>query len=236
MILRRYYMPTTLAMSVFLVSGQLLAEENAGAGKQKVRTIITTDGEADDQCLLVRYFLYANEFELEGIVSSSSIFHYSDQGEGRFKGKDSNQTIIDAYAQVYENLSQHAEGYPTPEYLTERSFEGNVISPGEMATDTEGSLFIKDVILDEREDRLLLQAWCGVNTHSVVLRSIEDEYKDTDQWEDIYTKVQSSCTVPEDANFTNTIHIIAEATDNNEEYPITRYRRVIVTVAAPEAE
>lgn len=190
------------------VSAEEAAPEAAQEAVQesgKVRTIITTDGETDDQCSLVRYLLYANEFELDGIVSTSSNFHFTEQGEGMFKGKDSNQKFIDAYAEVYENLCQHADGYPAPEYLTERNLEGNVTLPGEMDTDTEGSLFIKDCILDEREDRLLIQAWGGTNTIAAALRSIEDEYKDTEEWEAIYKKVCSKAVIVNDLDQDNTI-------------------------------
>ncbi|MDD2957118.1 MAG: DUF1593 domain-containing protein [Lachnospiraceae bacterium] len=181
------------------------AEAVEETAQEKVRTIITTDGEEDDQCSLIRYFLYANEFELEGIVSTSSNFHFTDQGEGKFKGKDSNQVYIDGYAQVYENLCQHAEGYPTPEFLTEHNFEGNVTLPGEMDTDTEGSLFIRDCLLDEREDRLLLQAWGGTNTIAAALRSIEDEYKDTEEWEVIYQKICNKAVIVNDLDQDDTI-------------------------------
>lgn len=172
---------------------------------QKIRTIITTDGEDDDQCSLIRYLLYANQFELEGIVSSSSMFHFDEQGPGRFKGKDSNQTIIDLYAEVYPMLSQHGEGYPTPEYLTERNFEGNISLPGEMATDTEGSLFIKSIIMDDREDRLLIQVWGGANTVAAALRSIEEEYKGTDQWDAVYQKVCNKIVLNNDLDQDDTI-------------------------------
>lgn len=192
---------TAIAVTSCMMGITAIAEEQA---TQKVRTIITTDGEADDQCSLVRYLLYANEYELEGIVSSSSIFHFTDQGEGKFKGKDSNQTVLDAYAQVYENLSQHAEGYPTPEYLTVHNYEGNVTQPGEMDQDTEGSLFIKECIMDDREDRLLLQAWGGCNTISAALRSIEQEYKDTEEWEEIYQKICNKIVIINDLDQDNT--------------------------------
>ena len=193
-----------LAMLMTLSLAAAVAEETAQE-PAKVRTIITTDGEADDQCSLMRYLLYANEFELEAIVSTSSMFHYTEQGVGMFKGKDSNQEIIDAYAEVYDNLCLHADGYPTPEYLTERNLEGNVTLPGEMATDTEGSLFIKECILDEREDKLLLQAWGGCNTIAAALRSIEEDYKDTDQWEKIYNKICSKVIIINDLDQDNTV-------------------------------
>ena len=84
-----------MLLSVLLALSMLTAAvaEEGDAQPAKVRTIITTDGETDDQCSLVRYLLYANEFELEAIVSTSSNFHYTEQGEGMFKGRDSNQAI-----------------------------------------------------------------------------------------------------------------------------------------------
>jgi hypothetical protein len=36
------------------------------------RIIVTSDGEIDDECSLVRFLLYTNEWDVEGIVTSSS--------------------------------------------------------------------------------------------------------------------------------------------------------------------
>lgn len=208
----------SLALSASMLCSAALtspvsAEEAASEAAQetvqkggKVRTIITTDGEIDDQCSLVRYMLYANMFELDGLISSSSIFHYATKEDEEFKGRDSNQKWIDAYAEVYENLCKHAEGFPEPDYLTSINLEGNIESPGEMATDTDGSLRIKECILDEREDPLYIQIWGGTNTLAAALRSIEEEYKDTDQWEEIYQKVCSKVKVWADLDQDNTFN------------------------------
>lgn len=155
----------------------------------KVRTIITTDGEIDDNCSMIRYLLYTNEFELEGIVASASIFHYTEKEGETFKDRTYNQKIIDAYAKVYKNLCLHADGYPTPEHLTGVNVNGNISRPGEMDTNTEGSELIKSCILDDEEGSLFLQVWGGTNTIAAALRSIEDNYKNTDRWKDIYDKV-----------------------------------------------
>ena len=42
----------------------------------KIRTIITQDAEVDDQNSLRHFLLYANEVELQGIVQTSSRFHW----------------------------------------------------------------------------------------------------------------------------------------------------------------
>src|SRR5690606_11595053 len=36
------------------------------------RVLVTTDGEIDDQCSMVRFLLHSNDFDVEGIVKTSS--------------------------------------------------------------------------------------------------------------------------------------------------------------------
>ena len=52
------------------------------ADPQRPRTIVTTDGEIDDVDSFIRMLLYANEFEIEGLVYSSSMWHYKGDGKG----------------------------------------------------------------------------------------------------------------------------------------------------------
>jgi len=40
---------------------------------QRPRTIVTTDGEIDDVDSFIRMLLYANEFQIEGLIYSSSM-------------------------------------------------------------------------------------------------------------------------------------------------------------------
>ena len=42
----------------------------------KTRVIVTSDGEIDDECSMVRFLLYANEWDIEGIITSSSQYHW----------------------------------------------------------------------------------------------------------------------------------------------------------------
>lgn len=50
--------------------------------QNKVRTIVTTDGEVDDMDSFVRMLLYTNELKLEGLVYSSSQWHWKGDGKG----------------------------------------------------------------------------------------------------------------------------------------------------------
>lgn len=43
---------------------------------QKTRVIVTSDGEIDDECSMVRFLLYANEWDVEGIITTSSQYHW----------------------------------------------------------------------------------------------------------------------------------------------------------------
>ena len=138
------------------------------------RVIATSDGEIDDKCSLVRFLLYTNEWDVEGIVTSSSQYHW--QGH-RWAGDDWTQPFLDAYAKVYPNLIKHDRRYPTPEYLQTHTFLGNVKSEGEMDEITAGSSHIVKVLLDGSDDRpVWLQAWGGPNTIARALKTIEEKH------------------------------------------------------------
>ena len=99
---------------LLLLAGTALGAGFTPAASDKPRVIVTSDGEIDDQCSLVRFLLYANEWDIEAIISSSSQYHW--QGHN-WAGDDWVQPYLDAYAKVYPNLTAHERGYPTPEYF-----------------------------------------------------------------------------------------------------------------------
>lgn len=175
----------------------------------KARTIVTTDGEVDDVDSFIRMLLYTNEFDLEGLVYSSSQWHYKGDGKGtlfisempntaerygeltelRWPGTTWMQELIAKYAEVYPNLQKHADGYPSPEKLLSMVKVGNIDFEGEMEKDTEGSEWIKKVLLDDDPRPVYLQVWGGTNTIARALKAIQEEFKDTAEWELIYSKV-----------------------------------------------
>ncbi len=192
-------------------SKESVTEENP----RKPRTIVTTDGEVDDVDSFIRMLLYTNEFEVEGLVISSSQWHYSGDGQGtkftsempntaqlygertelRWPGTDWLPKLIDKYGEVYENLQKHADGYPTPEHLHSMVKVGNIEFEGEMEKDTEGSDWIKSVLLDGDPHPVYLQVWGGTNTIARALKSIEDQYKSSNDWDEIYKKVSDKAII-----------------------------------------
>ena len=180
------------------------------------RTIVTTDGEVDDIDSFIRMLLYSNDMDIEAIVYSSSKHHWAGDGKGtlllpqnRYDGpqtgapmadpvpKESHRWIglnwiqeqIDRYEQCYPNLLKHDKNYPSPDYLRSILKVGNIVVEGDMTERTEGSEFIKDIMLDDEPGPLFIQLWGGTNTVARALLSIEEDYKDTDEWESIHSKV-----------------------------------------------
>ena len=138
------------------------------------RVIVTSDGEIDDECSLVRFLLYANEWDIEGIVTSSSQYH--SRGH-KWAGDDWAKPYLDAYEKVYPNLVKHDKRYPTPKYLRARTLLGNVKAEGEMDEISPGSQLIVKVLLDESDSRpVWLQAWGGPNTIARALKTIEEKH------------------------------------------------------------
>jgi hypothetical protein len=189
---------------VFSFSG--LCQQGTGS---KPRTIITTDGEIDDVDSYIRMLLYANEFNIEGLVYSSSMWHYKGDGKGtkfvsememtkkmygektdlRWPGQHWMDTLLGAYAKVYASLAKNATGYPTAAHLKSLVKVGNINFEGEMEKDSEGSDFIKNKLLDNATQPIYLLVWGGTNTIARSLKSIEDQYRNTNDWQKIYKKV-----------------------------------------------
>lgn len=199
------------------------------ADPQRPRTIVTTDGEIDDVDSFIRMLLYANEFEIEGLVYSSSMWHYKGDGKGtpftsememtrniygertdlRWPGTTWMEDLIARYAEVYPNLRKHAEGYPTPETLRSLIRVGNIDFEGEMAADTDGSQLIARRLLDSDTTKLYLQVWGGTNTIARALKSIEEKYGNSDSWEAIYRDICKKAVIyaimDQDATYRNYI-------------------------------
>ncbi|MBI0399959.1 DUF1593 domain-containing protein [Cyclobacterium marinum] len=162
-----------LAITALLALGfsNLIAQNKAG---EKTRVIVTSDGEIDDQCSIVRFLYYVNEWDVEGIITSSSQYHWHGH---KWPGDDWIEPYLDAYEKDYPNLVKHDPAFPTAAFLRERTLLGNVKTEGEMTEVTAGSSHIVKVLLDETDDRpIWIQAWGGTNTIARALKTIEENY------------------------------------------------------------
>jgi len=180
-----------------------------------IRTIITQDGEVDDQNSLRHFLFYTNEVELQGIVLTSSRFHWKGipgavrpekTGSGDFDNEYSTETgpfdrpwrwtgtdwmfrVIDDYEKDYPNLVRHDPAYPSPDYLRSVTKVGNVGYEGEREAPSEGSELIRQRILDCDPRPLYLQVWGGCNTIARALMDIQAEHEGRSGWEELRKKI-----------------------------------------------
>jgi hypothetical protein len=159
---------------LLLLAMTAIGQNDSLKASDKPRVIVTSDGEIDDECSMVRFLLYANEFDIEGIITSSSQYHAHGH---KWAGDDWAQPYLEAYAKVYPNLVKHDPRYPRPEFLQSRTLLGNVKSEGEMDEVTAGSQRIVEVLLDKSDERpVWIQAWGGTNTIARALKTIEEQH------------------------------------------------------------
>jgi hypothetical protein len=136
------------------------------APPDKPRLLILTDigGDPDDQQSLIRLLLYANEFELEGLIATAS--GTPGELEEKITKAQLIREIVEAYGKVRPNLVRHAEGYPTAERLLTCVKSGNPNRGRESVGaghDTEASRWIIDVV-DRSDSRPLNVAIWGGQT------------------------------------------------------------------------
>jgi hypothetical protein len=127
------------------------------------RVVVMTDiaNEPDDQMSMVRFLVYANQYDVEGLIASTSTWM-------RNKVRpDIIQTLLDAYARVQPNLSRHEPGFPAAEALRKLVVSGQP-GFGMAAVGPNRRSAGADLILsaaDRPDPRpLWVLAWGGANT------------------------------------------------------------------------
>lgn len=133
------------------------------------RVLVSTDiggTDPDDFQSMVHLLLYADLFDLEGLVSSP-------YGPGR---KEHILEVIDAYEIDYPRLKARSADYPSPDALRAISKQGALESFGFRGTGdaTEGSAWIIDRARHEDPRPLHLLVWGGIEDLAQALRDAPD--------------------------------------------------------------
>ena len=177
------------------------------------RIVVTCDPELDDNNSLIRFLLYASDLQIEGLIYASSGYHWKGDGKGtkwfvpgreyaRFgldtcpctswrwaKNERFIHNAVEAYAKVYPNLKVHNSNYPPPDELKSKIRYGNIEFDGDISKDSPGSTLIKSLMLDDKPGPLFITAWGGQSTIARALKSIQEQYENTTQWEAIKKKI-----------------------------------------------
>lgn len=170
---------TALALSLCLLPS-MAAEPNA----KRLRVIMCSDfppigvvkggnvpntmkSDPDDMQSMVRFLLYANEFEVEGLIASAGTFAMEAH-------KKNILGVLDRYEKVYENLEKHDPRYPTADYLRSVTFEGKGNNHGVKIEWGQGKQPYTDIIgkgMDSEASKAIIAAadkpdprpiWIGV--------------------------------------------------------------------------
>lgn len=80
-------------------------------------SIPVTNSDPDDVQSMVRFLLYSNEFDIEGLIASAGTFDMVAE-------KKNILSVIDKYDEIDENLRKHDPNYPTADYLRSVTYEG----------------------------------------------------------------------------------------------------------------
>ncbi|GAB3319891.1 DUF1593 domain-containing protein [Larkinella ripae] len=174
---------------------------------------MTADPELDDNNSLIRFLLYSSDLDVEGLIYASSQFHWKGDGKGtrwfvpgreytRFGlnrcpceswrwAKDERfiHDAVEAYAKVYPNLKVHNSRYPAPTTLLSKIRYGNIDFDGDISKNSPGSDLIKALMLDDKPGPLFITAWGGQSTIARALKSIQEQYEYTADWDAIKKKI-----------------------------------------------
>jgi hypothetical protein len=138
----------------------------------KPRVIVLTDisNEPDDEESIVRFLVYSNEYDVEGLIATTSCWLRDTTRV------DLIQRNVNAYGQVRKNLLVHAEGFPEAARLQDVIRVGQSgfgmldVGPGRQ---TEGSRHIIEVV-DRPDPRpVWVSVWGGANTLAQALWDVK---------------------------------------------------------------
>jgi hypothetical protein len=143
----------------------------------KNRVLVITDiaNEPDDQMSMVRFLVYSNEFDIEGLVASTSTWM-----RNRVR-PDVILKLIGAYDQVRPNLIRHSPDYPATEFLRRAVTTGQpsygmaAVGPDRMSPGAERIIQAVDEGVRRNDSRpLWITVWGGANTLAQALLHVRD--------------------------------------------------------------
>ena len=216
------------AVAACLVAGSVVAAETPPEAQvdpfvARPRVVVMTDiaNEPDDQMSLVRFLLYSNQMDVEGLIASTSTWMKT-----RVR-PDVIRSVLDAYETVRPNLLKHAPGYPTAEALRavvvpgQPAYGMQAVGPDQMSPGAELILRAAD---KEDPRPLWVLAWGGANTLAQALTQARAT-RTPEQLAALVSKLRVYTISDQDdagpwlrREFPNLRYIATPSTQNGEEY------------------
>ena len=172
--------PVAMALAAFVIAGRVSVDAQPAAPidalaaridpyVEKSRVIVMTDiaNEPDDQMSMVRFLVYSNQFDVEGLIATTSTWM-----KNRVR-RDVIQTLVAAYAQVRPKLLEHQPGFPSAESLNAVITSGQP-TYGMAAVGPDKTSAGADLIVSSAEKAdprpVWVLAWGGTNTLAQALQ------------------------------------------------------------------
>lgn len=146
---------TFASLSLLLCAGSL-----SGFAKERIFVLTDIENEPDDAQSLVRLLTYANHFDIEGLIATTSTHQRTKTAAWRIK------EIVEAYGTVQANLLLHEPGFPSAEHLLSVLREGrpafgmNAVGEGK---DSGGSELLIEAVDRDDPRPLWVPVWGGPN-------------------------------------------------------------------------
>jgi hypothetical protein len=160
-----------LCCLIALLPAAVYGRANEGEPSARSRVVVLTDisNEPDDEMSLVRFLVYANEFEVEGLIATTSVWL-----RDKLRADLILQTVK-AFGEVQPNLARHAPGFPPAEQLLKviaagpPTFGMRGLGEGKLSSGTERLIAAAD-----RDDPrpLWVTIWGGANTLAEALMHV----------------------------------------------------------------
>lgn len=157
----RIAVPVALLIAIFVVK--------CGWAADRHRVIVSTDiggTDPDDFQSMVHLLVYADSFEIEGLISSPF-------GRGQ---KKHILDVIDCYEKDYKNLTTYSDKYPTPNALRAVTKQGETETApyAGVRESTEGSRWIVECAQRDDSRPLHVLVWGGIEDLAQALHDAPD--------------------------------------------------------------
>ncbi|WP_247231296.1 DUF1593 domain-containing protein [Telluribacter sp. SYSU D00476] len=157
-----------VGLTLWISTSHAFAQE---AAKPQVIVLTDIENEPDDAMSLVRFLLYSSQFDVKGLIATTSIHQRNKIADWRI------HQILEAYQKVQPNLLLHEKGYPTYDYLWTVVKKGlpvygmNGVGEGK---DSDGSEHIIKVV-DATSGPVWVTVWGGANCLAQALWKVKKD-------------------------------------------------------------
>jgi hypothetical protein len=157
-----------ICLVIVIVLFPYLATLHAASPKSRLIVMADMGNEPDEEQQMTHLLMYANLVDLEGLIACSGKYLHADRTDGRTEvHPELFHRLVDGYAQVLDNLKQHATGWPEADHLRsiiKAGTAGYGIAAVEPGRSNEASKLIEAAILKADPRKLYIVGNAGTNT------------------------------------------------------------------------